>query len=820
MIFSDPDFIIFFLAVFALYFGLGSLRTLRGVPLALLLGGLFLLGDLIYLLLSKDPRSLWDPLGGLSFHLAARPLWGDDPPALRPVWEYLIGLGIGAGGFWLGRTRYAWIEGDRGQSILAKLSMLLILAMGGAVWATWHYGVLGDYNHALSDGGHLLYLFLLALGLGASTVEEGRSLGRHMALFLVSALFYHSWAAGMPGAYKHLLLLILFTIVLDYYLALWIDASEEPRRRWVMVIVSLVSNLGILALFKYFDFFLGSQFFLVVLLGALALDWAARRVSSKLSPRLVPWLRLSIWVAALLIYAEVDGITILAIDPVKLILPAGISFHTFQSLSYTIDVYKREIKPTRSLLEFATFVLLFPQLVAGPIVRANQFLPQLGLERRFLPAREAEGLWRIAVGLFKKLALADVLATGLVDRVFERPELFSGVETLFAVYGYALQIYLDFSAYSDIAIGSALLLGFEFPENFRTPYRSADLQEFWRRWHITLSSWLRDYLYIALGGNRGGPSATYRNLAITMLLGGLWHGANWTFIVWGALHGGGLAITRVWQRLAEEDPAKLKRTTLTVLWLAALGLALHTGQGGALLLWLAAQWQIDIAWLHLLFAWFYLTPLWALLTARLAAEESAINPAPKKGDMIPHAGTPGALARWLAPARAAVLGVGAAFLGLLLAGADHIPTWLFLLVGALWMGAAALAELAASSLPEEALARQPGAWWRRAASSFLTFQYVCFAWIFFRATSFENARHVLAQMGTFTTDAVNLSPLFLFALATGFAAHFFPERTYRWLQEHFVKLHPLGKGALLVALALVIRRLASPGVVPFIYFQF
>src|SRR5262249_5920484 len=261
--------------------------------------------------------------------------------------------------------------------------------------------------------------------------------------------------------------------------------------------------------------------------------------------------------------------------PLHLILPAGISFHTFQSLSYTIDVYRRQLRATRSVASFATFVLFFPQLVAGPVVRAQDLLPTLAA----LPPLELEsataGLFRIVAGLFKKIALADTLALALVDRVFEAPEHFSAIEVIVGVYAYALQIYLDFSAYSDIAIGSAQVLGFTLPENFRTPYRAANLQEFWHRWHISLSTWLRDYLYIPLGGNRGAPWRTYLNWIATMLLGGLWHGANWTFVVWGALHGFGLAITRYFQRATAGQARRALSLLATCAAITVLGTRIH-----------------------------------------------------------------------------------------------------------------------------------------------------------------------------------------------------------------------------------------------------
>src|SRR5690606_35141846 len=229
-------------------------------------------------------------------------------------------------------------------------------------------------------------------------------------------------------------------------------------------------------------------------------------------------------------------------------LPIGISFFTFQSLSYTIDVYRKDLTPTRSLLDYAFFVSFFPLLVAGPIVRASYFLPQL--QQPLLVTREAfgRGVFLILAGLVKKAVIADYISVNFVDRVFDNPALYSGLENLLAVYGYALQIYCDFSGYSDMAIGIALLLGFQFPNNFNfnSPYRSLSITEFWRRWHISLSTWLRDYLYISLGGNRRGRLRTYLNQFITMVLGGLWHGASLRFLLWGAMHGVGLAVHKIW----------------------------------------------------------------------------------------------------------------------------------------------------------------------------------------------------------------------------------------------------------------------------------
>jgi alginate O-acetyltransferase complex protein AlgI len=236
-------------------------------------------------------------------------------------------------------------------------------------------------------------------------------------------------------------------------------------------------------------------------------------------------------------------------EALKVLLPpVGISFFTFESMSYVVDVYRGELKPHRSYLRYLLFVAFFPHLVAGPIVRPRDLLPQLERPPSLTREMGGEALFLIALGLVKKLVISDQLSSNLVDRVFERPASFSALEVLAGVYGYAIQIYCDFSGYTDVAIGSALLLGVRFPRNFDAPYQATNIADFWRRWHISLSTWLRDYLYIPLGGNRGSSWATYRNLMITMVLGGLWHGANWTFVFWGFLHGLGLGVTRAWER--------------------------------------------------------------------------------------------------------------------------------------------------------------------------------------------------------------------------------------------------------------------------------
>lgn len=321
-------------------------------------------------------------------------------------------------------------------------------------------------------------------------------------LFLLGAsfAFYAGWDARF-------LPLLIGSASIDFFLAKIIDAETRPRARKAWLVATVVLNLGILGFFKYADFGIGTA------------TSIANALGFSINPRLL-------------------GLT----------LPVGISFFTFESMSYVIDVYRKEIPAYRSYPRYLLFVAFFPHMVAGPIVRPRDMLPQL--EKRPVPTAEmgGKGLYLVAIGLVKKIVIADYLSTNLVDRVFDRPFEFSSLETLTAVYGFAAQIYCDFSGYTDIAIGSALLLGYTFPDNFDRPYRSLDLREFWRRWHISLSSWLRDYLYISLGGSRSGFWGTCRNLMITMLLGGLWHGASWNFVVWGFLHGAALVVGRVWER--------------------------------------------------------------------------------------------------------------------------------------------------------------------------------------------------------------------------------------------------------------------------------
>ena len=295
--------------------------------------------------------------------------------------------------------------------------------------------------------------------------------------------------------------LLLVAATYDYLIGYSLYFTKGARARKLLVAMSVVMNLGMLGYFKYTNFFIGLT---NDLFGAGFLDFQ------------------------------------------HIFLPVGISFFVFQSMSYTIDIYRGQLRPLDSWLDYLFYLSFFPQLVAGPIVRASHFIPQI--RRRPLVTREMLGsaLFLILTGLFKKAVISDYIALNFVDRIFDEPLLYSGFECLMGLYGYALQIYCDFSGYSDMAIGLALMMGFHFPKNFDAPYRSATITEFWRRWHISLSSWLRDYLYISLGGNRKGKGRTYLNLLLTMLLGGLWHGAALRFVVWGALHGVALALHKMW----------------------------------------------------------------------------------------------------------------------------------------------------------------------------------------------------------------------------------------------------------------------------------
>lgn len=357
------------------------------------------------------------------------------------------------------------------------------------------------------------WLFFLLVLAGYSLIYKKLFI-RNAYLFLVSLFFYYK-SGGL------FLFLLIFVTLVDFTCGLLIHHSRTKFMRRLFILLSIISNLGILAYFKY------TGFFVETINDLLGTDY---RVYDFLSA-----------------FSNSNLGTSFNIN--NIILPVGISFFTFQSLSYTIDVYRKKMDPVRNIIDFGFYVSFFPQLVAGPIVRASEFIPQLYNEFHLERREFSHALFLISKGLIKKIIISDFIATNFIDRVFDAPSIYSGFENLMAVYGYGLQIYCDFSGYTDIAIGLGLILGFRLPINFNSPYKAAGIADFWKRWHISLSRWLKDYLYIPLGGNRKGKFRTNINLIITMLLGGLWHGAALRFVIWGALHGIGLVINRIWNSI-------------------------------------------------------------------------------------------------------------------------------------------------------------------------------------------------------------------------------------------------------------------------------
>jgi alginate O-acetyltransferase complex protein AlgI len=522
---------------------------------------------------------------------------------------------------------------------------------------------------------------------------------RILYLFAFSCFFYYK-SSGW-----HLVFLLLATAV-NFSLGHAIFSAVQQRWRRYYLWASILISLGILAYFKYTLFFLNTL--------SLVLDKN---------------------------FGTVD-----------ILLPAGISFYTFQTLSYTIDIYRRQLAPlsagaaglrawAKASLDFSFYVSFFPQLVAGPIVRASEFLPQI--RKPLSPERGAgaQALLLIMGGLFKKAVISDYIKVNFVDRVFDAPLMYSGLENLLAAYGYALQIYCDFSGYSDMAIGLAILLGFHLPENFRNPYRAASVAEFWRRWHISLSTWLRDYLYIPLGGNRHGRWRTYLNLMATMLLGGLWHGANWVYVLWGALHGVGLSL----ERFANEKNTIVADHPGTRPWVSFM-----------LLLVLQAGIQIALI---------------------LRAFDGSL---------------------------------------------DMQGLWRYSLGNAVILAAFASTLLLAKAVP--AIQRPVSIW--------LTFNFVTFGWILFRAGAIGSTQPPLdttAQMlgqisGAFHAailpQVLQAYPWFFALAALGFLLHFFPKRLYLSIENRFVN-SPAFVQSLVLALAIwVVVQASGAEVVSFIYFQF
>ncbi len=398
-------------------------------------------------------------------------------------------------------------------------------------------------------------------------------------LFLVSIFFYYK-SSGM------FFFILLFSTVTDYYIGKWVYESSKLLYKRLLIAGSITINLSLLVYFKYSEFFLNS-----------------------FNNLFHTHFELVNYMAVLMNNAT--G-THFAVD--QILLPVGISFYTFQTISYSIDVYRGEVKPVNNLIDFGFYVSFFPQLVAGPIVRASQFIPQMYKDYKLSKAEFGLAIFWIMKGLVKKIFIGDYIAVNFIDRIFSSPLHYSGFENLMALFGYSLQVYADFSGYTDIAIGVALLLGFRLPKNFDSPYKAQNVGNFWKRWHISLSTWLKDYLYIPMGGNRGGSlfsyimlsiillfvtlligvwwvlpifiavaivffvfmrrSAKFRkgvntniNLLLTMLLGGLWHGASWQFVIWGGLNGLGLVVYKFWRKIS---PWENSHTRLAVVWKIAI----------------------------------------------------------------------------------------------------------------------------------------------------------------------------------------------------------------------------------------------------------
>ncbi len=458
------------------------------------------------------------------------------------------------------------------------------------------------------------FIFLVAIFFLYWPVARVRALSLGVILF-ANYFFYAKWDLFY-------LALIPIASTCDFLIALWMQNSKAPALRRVLVTLSVLLNLGILASFKYMPFLLDNY----------------ARLSSRPAPE---WH----WV-----------------------FPLGISFYAFQALTYTIDVYRRDAKASTSYLAYLASVSFFPATLAGPITRVATLIPQFEKKDKTLSSADGgRALFLIAMGLTKKLLIADYLADNLVNRVFDFPKLYTGAETLIGVYGFALQLYFDFSGYTDIALGSALLLAIKLPPNFNMPYAAENIADFWRRWHISLSNWLRDYLYFSLPGLRSKWKIfTYFNLTLTMVLGGLWHGASWNFVIWGLLHGLGLAVTRAFQRK----------------------------------------------------------------------------------DRV-------------------------------LAGG-----------------------------------------WRRIGRIFVTVNFVCFTWIFFRSPTLEAALNVLNRIGSLTVSFENISGPIWLILGIAVAGHYFPPKWQGWVSDRFAATPFYAQAAALMLLAIALQYVSATGVAPFIYTKF
>lgn len=371
-----------------------------------------------------------------------------------------------------------------------------------------------ESDPVLFNSGFFFYYF--AIFLMCYLLVSKSKTGRVWVYTLFSLYFFYKACGYYVG-------LVILSAIVDFNLSRWIHESPDKKVKKSLLVLSIFLNIGLLFYFKYTNFFIGM----------------------------------------------INDITAGHISTLKLILPIGISFYTFENLSYTIDVYRDEIKPVNNFMDYLFFLSFFPKLMMGPIVRAADFIPQISMPYRLSSEDIGKGMYLIMGGLFKKIIISDFIYQNFVQYIFDDPSKHTGLECLMGVYGYALVIYCDFSGYSDMALGIARWTGFKIPPNFDSPYQSSSITEFWRRWHISLSSWLRDYLYIPLGGNRKGKVRQYVNLALTMLIGGFWHGASWNFIFWGAMHGSALALDKV--RIDWLKKSKVVITGWKAIFLKVLG---------------------------------------------------------------------------------------------------------------------------------------------------------------------------------------------------------------------------------------------------------
>jgi len=504
MLFNSLEYAIFLVVAFLVYWALH--RSPRvGVLLAAAVGGS------VFAFLSFEPQ-LWPAVAGLvdavtgqaTAMAAGQPHYGWTAPApaesfatLVPplILAAILARKAGASG---GVLRLAFLTMASYIFYAASNPWFLLLIIASTVTDYTAGMGMADLDDETDD-----------LGSNKRLTLAG-ALGAVVALSLVAATSTSWNVAILVGAGLATLVFVALTL------------TKGARRQWL--VLSLMVNLGLLGVFKYADFFWESVVFSV------------NGISE----------------------AFTGEPTDLVYEKLGILLPAGISFYTFQTMSYSIDLYRRRCEPERNLLRFAFFVGYFPQLVAGPIVRAVDFLPQIGNKPLLTRQQASRALFLIMIGLFKK-ALADYLSGNMVDRVFEEPLKYGSFDSLMALYGYTMQVYLDFSAYSDIAIGSALLFGFHLPDNFDRPYMAHSIQDFWRRWHQTLGSWLRDYLYYPLGGSKGSDMRTYYNLFVTFVLIGLWHGASWLFVVYGCAHATAMCV----HRFVRVNVAKRQKPTLT-----------------------------------------------------------------------------------------------------------------------------------------------------------------------------------------------------------------------------------------------------------------